>query len=125
MGVTPDSKEEPAPDASKKERRPSMVTNERLENAKKIDKMKGFRKSNKLKAYLINKPEPGWPTTRWKVAHLMSHWAVRFFLVSMIVANACTIGLEADYGDGSAGWQALEIIFLVVFTTELGMNLFG
>jgi len=124
VGETPDPKES-APDDSKKERRPSIVTNERLANAKKIDKMKGFRKSNKLKAYLINTPKPGWPTTRWKAAHLMSHWAVRFFLVSMIVANACTIGLEADYGDGSAGWQAIEIVFLIVFTSELGMNLFG
>ena len=50
---------------------------------------------------------------------------VKGCLVFLIVANAVLIGVEADYGDDSAIWGVLEMIFLVCFTLELVMNLIG
>lgn len=49
---------------------------------------------------------------------------VKIFLTSMIILNAISIGIEADHGDPEAPlWVALEMIFLCIFTIELGLNL--
>jgi len=60
---------------------------------------------------------------RWNLAHLMNNAYIRGFLVICIAANAVTIGLEADYGDGSGPWFVIEVIFLCIFTLELIANL--
>jgi len=79
-----------------------------------------------MKKYLLHPPEEeGWAMTRWKIAHFMNHWTVKCFIVVAIVSNAVTIGLEADYGDGTGVWFAIEMLFLSIFCIELTLNLVG
>lgn len=63
---------------------------------------------------------------RWYVAHLMDSPAMKIFVFVCIIANAVTIGLEADYGgDGHPMWEAMETAFILIFTAELALNLFS
>jgi len=101
-----------------------------VERAKKLDQISGFRRSNKMRDFLATKPEGGVNLWRWHVAHVMNLSLVKCLLVICIVANAITIGLEADYGSENekswpSTWQAIEFMFLLIFTTELVLNLFA
>ena len=112
---------------SKSQKETEVVeASQRIERAKKMESVSGFRKSNKMRHYLVNEPEVGtFAHKRWLVAHVMNHSSIKGFLVVCIIGNAVTIGLEADYGDDSAMWFAIETSFLVIFTTELTLNLFA
>lgn len=42
---------------------------------------------------------------------------------ALICVNGVIIGVETDHGDGSLGWQVLEIVFLILYTVELMIRL--
>ena len=49
---------------------------------------------------------------------------IKVFLVAVIFLNAVCIGVMADYGDEKdVFWVMVEMIFLIVFTVELILNL--
>lgn len=95
--------------------------------AKSFRNASGFRRNGDLRLYLSEQPDDdgSWDLLRWKVAVFMDHSVVKTSLTLLIITNAVVIGLEADYGDGSVVWLALEIIFLFAFTLELTLNLIG
>lgn len=51
----------------------------------------------------------------------------RFTLATtlLICVNGIIIGIETDHGDGSAGWQAVEVIFLILYCIELAVRLYA
>jgi len=97
----------------------------RKSDAKTFRSASGFRRNSTAGVYLSVAPEDRWDLQRWNVALFMESTPVKAFMMGAIVVNAVIIGVEADYGDDSLGWLMVELAFLVIFTTELVLNLIG
>jgi len=131
-GYTEDDTERMKQQAAELLEKSTAVVKERRDSRKAVSggsfrEATGFYRNGDLRIYLKEAPEDttSWDYKCWQVACFMETAPVKGCLVFLIVANAVLIGVEADYGDDSAIWGVLEMIFLVCFTLELVMNLIG
>lgn len=56
---------------------------------------------------------------QWRTGAFVEGFQFKLFFIILVCINGMLIGVEADHGNGSAAWQALEIFFLLGFTVEL------
>lgn len=93
----------------------------------------GMRKKHPMyQQYMDKSPKERGDTSpgaefRWKVANFIESEKSRIFFVTLVVMNAVMIGVEADWtnSDTAAAFDWIEFTFLVFFTIEIILKLFG